>query len=100
MADKKDPGIIDLNGVTEHDFQSWKHHPVSKVFFRYLLDFAEQLRRDQLAKIENSDEALSPKEQGEYKGRINTVTELADIEFDHLVAFYPIEDEEEGSDAA
>ena len=99
MADETEPGLIELNGVTQSDFQSWKHHPVSKVFFRYLLDFAEQLRRSQLAKIEASDEALSPKEQGEYKGRINTVTELAEIEFGHLVAFYPLADEED-EDAA
>mgnify|MGYP001606481111 CR=1 FL=1 len=99
MADE-----FELNGITEGDFQSWKHHPVSKLFFRYLRDFVGQARRDQLIAIENSKEAMSPKEQGEYKGAIKVLTELAEIEFSHLLALYPVEEkidaDEEEPDAA
>lgn len=86
----------ELNGITEGDFQVWKHHPVSKVFFRYLMDFAEVLRQAQLQEIEQSDVAMDAKKQGEFKGRIATIREVASMEFTHIDAFYGHE-EEEGS---
>ncbi len=88
-----------LNGITEDDFLRWKHHPVSKVLLRYLLDYAERLRQEQLIEIENAEAEMPAKKQGEYKGRIKTVTELATIAFGHLVDFYPDTEEEEDDDA-
>ena len=88
-----------LNDIGEHEFQRWKHHPVTRVFMRYLLDMADQLRRSQLIDIENNAEPMSPKAQGEYKGRVSTLTELSSIQFEHLVEFYP-QPEEEDDDAA
>lgn len=88
-----------LNGIREADFLGWKHHPVTKVYLRYLCDFRDQLRQLQQKEIENSDEPLPPKKQGEYKGRVLTLDELAAIEFRHLLEFYPLP-EEEDNDAA
>ena len=89
----------ELNGIQESDFQRWKHHPVSKVLFRYLMDFATTLRDRQMAEIEHSDDPMEPKKQGEYAGRIRTLRELATIEFSHLVEFYPVEGEEGDNEA-
>ena len=85
---------VELNGIREADFQSWKHHPVSKVFLRYLADYRDTLRKHQLAVIENSPDPIAPKAEGEYAGRVRTLDELANIEFSHLVQFYPEEEEE------
>ena len=91
---------FELNGIRDADFQSWKHHPVTKVFLRYVADYRDALRRDQIEKIENAEEPMPPKAQGEYKGRIRTLEELAGIEFGHLVDFYPLEEQEEDPDEA
>lgn len=88
-----------LNGISEDDFLRWKHQPVTKVLIRYLIDFADRLRQEQMIEIENTDAELPAKKQGEYKGRIKTVIELANIEFANLVEFYPPEEEEEADDA-
>lgn len=98
MSDETSPQYT-LNGITSDDLGRWRHHPVSKIFLRYLIDYAEMLRRQQLAEIEQTDTDLSPKKQGEYKGRVNTLIELASIEFEHLCQFYP-EESEEGNDDA
>ena len=82
MSDDADPEYS-LNGITRAALLRWKHHPVSKVFLRYLRDYAEMLRERQLAEIEQSEEPMPPKKQGEYKGRMNTLVELASIEFEH-----------------
>ena len=84
-----------LNDIAEQDFQRWKHHPVTKVFMRYLMDMADQLRRSQLIDIENNAEPMTPKAQGEYKGRVSALAELSTIQFEHLVEFYSPGDEEE-----
>jgi hypothetical protein len=89
-----------LDGIGETEFNQWKHHPASKVFFRFLRHYAQRLRALQVEHLEHSESALEPKQQGEFKGRINTLTEVASIEFADLMKFYPGEHEEEGSDAA
>lgn len=98
MSDEADPQYT-LNGISEDDFRRWKHQPVTKVLMRYLIDFADRLRQEQMLEIENTDTDLPAKKQGEYRGRIKTVMELASIEFAHLVEFYPPEEEEEADDA-
>ena len=88
---------FELNGVAESDFQRWKHHPVTKVFIRYLLDCAEHWRREQVDMLRVAPTAPEPFRLGEYKGAINTLAEIAATEFHHMLARYeeqePQEDE-------
>ena len=84
-----------LNGITRDDFLRWKHNPVSKVLFRYLTDYAAQLRVSQIAELENSDKPMEPKTQGEYKGRVNTLTELSGIAFEDIDRFYSEQKQED-----
>ena len=97
MTDRHDEEYA-LNGITRDDFLRWKHSPVSKVLLRYLVDFAAQLRVAQLAELEHSDKPMEPKMQGEYKGRINTITELAGITFEDISRFYSDQEEDAHDD--
>ena len=84
-----------LDGLTEADFQSWKHHPVTKlVFRRYLKDRARRASEHQVEILANAAKMPEPFECGIFNGHINTVHELADLEFAHIVAFYPPDEEE------
>ena len=87
-----------LNGITRDDFGRWKHNPVTKVMFRYLLDYAAQLRLAQIADLEHSDKPMEPKLQGEYKGRVNTLTELGGLAFEDIDRFYS--EQKQGDDVA
>lgn len=102
MAAESDPvEVNELNGLQEGDFQRWKHHPVTVLYVAYLRDYADQIRRAQIQNLEHAVEPMPPLMQGELKGRINTLMELAAIEFTHLLEFYPpLEATEEGTDAA
>ena len=97
MADEAD---YELNGIQEPDFQRWKYHPVTKVFVRYLLDYERQLCEKQIGMLRKVVSTPDPFTLGMFQGRINTVGELAAVEFADLVEFYGTEEEQEESDAA
>ena len=93
MAD--DTETYRLNDIGEQDFLVWKHHPVTKVVFRYLIDLERQLCEKQIAEMRLVDKTPDPFRLGMFQGRINTVGELAAIEFEHLMNFYPMDEPEE-----
>lgn len=80
-------------GITEADFQSWKHNPVTKMFVRYLGDYAEALERDHLLRWKTG--ALNEKIEYEAAGRQASLTELAVLEFSHVYAFYEEPEQQE-----
>ena len=88
----------ELNGIQEADFLAWKHHPVTKVFMRFVLDWAEHLRRDQIDILRLAKDPPQPYLLGEFKGRINTLAEIADVSFEAMLIRYEeaeAKDEEE-----
>lgn len=80
--------------LTEQDFLSWKHNPVSKVVLQYLLDYRKSLHVELLARFENN--TLLEKVEQEIRGRCLTLAELSDLQFASIQEFYR-EDETENA---
>jgi len=84
-----------LDGITEADFQSWKHHPVTKIYHRYLRDFERLLAEKQIGLLRTSQTMPDPYVTGEFKGRIETVSDLADLKYQDIRSFYTPEQEQQ-----
>lgn len=90
----------EVNGITRLDYQAWLRSPATVAFHKYLRDFAAALRRDHLERWEQR--RLDSETEPEARGRINTLTEIEGLTFDHLLSFYeepPQEPDDEGTDA-
>jgi hypothetical protein len=74
--------------ITEADLQQWKHHPVSKVYLQYLADYAQNLAHLQVEMMLTADRPVSDFIQGEFKGRVSSLSEVADPQFASIVKFY------------
>ena len=83
---------VPLEGITEPDFQTWKHHPVSKVYLKYLADYRSMLLRDLLGRWEAGDLTLDIEK--EIRGRTLTLAELGELTFASIQKFYQEEDNE------
>lgn len=86
------------DGLTESDFQVWKHHPVSKVYLKYLADYRTMLLRDLLERWEAG--ALTLETEKEIRGRTLTLAELVDLQFASIKKFYQTEEEENATEVA
>jgi hypothetical protein len=84
-----------LEGITEADFQNWKHHPVTKLVRRYHRDMERYLAEHQIAVLRNAQKGMSDLEQGEYKGTINTHKASAELEYATIADFYPSDEQQE-----
>jgi hypothetical protein len=85
--------------ITEDDFNAWKHHPVTKIYLRYVLDH-EQEMMVQLLEILRSAETTAPDPfvLGTFKGRSIAQREMAGLEFGHIASFYAPPEQEEKED--
>lgn len=84
MNDK--PKVVHVNGITEADFNAWKHHPVTKALHVFLEGYAEALKRDHVERW--LDGAVTPEEQTLARGRILAATELRTLGFQDMAEFY------------
>jgi hypothetical protein len=85
-----------LDGITEADFQNWKHHPVTKLYIRWLKDCERQVGQVQVGKLRSSDKTPDAFTLGTFTGQINTLAEVAEPTYQSIVDFYtPPEDQEE-----
>lgn len=91
MSDEADA----LNGITEADFHLWKHHPATKAFMRYLLDYEQQLAEEAVTFLRNTPVAPDPFKSGQFQGEVNAYRTIIELEFAKMVEFYPIAEEEE-----
>lgn len=80
-------------GITEADFQSWKHNPVTKMFRQYLADFAEALERGHNMRWRAGQ--LKDSVEYEAAGRVATLEEMAALEFSHIATFYQEPEQQE-----
>jgi hypothetical protein len=85
---------VSLDGLTKDDFQVWKHHPVSKVYLKYLGDYRAMLLRELLERWEAG--ALTLDTEKEIRGRTLTLADLVDLQFASIEKFYS-EEEDEGT---
>ena len=80
------------DGLTEADFQVWKHHPVTKVYLLYLGDYRAMLLRDLLERWEGG--VLTLDTEKEIRGRTMTLAELGELQFASIQKFYAEEENE------
>jgi hypothetical protein len=83
---------VTLDGITKDDFHAWKHHPVSKLYLRYLGDYRAMLLRELLARWEAG--ALTLDTEKEIRGRTMTLADLVDLQFASIEKFYSEEENE------
>jgi hypothetical protein len=88
---------VKLDGLTEADFNVWKHNPVSKVYLKYLGDYRAMLLQDLLARWEAG--AITLDTEKEIRGRTMTLAELVELQFASIEKFYQTEEENEGTPA-
>lgn len=84
---------IDIEGVTQRDFDNWKHNPVTKMFLKYLYDYRGAMRAQVVERWE--DGALQLIDEKEARGRTLALKEIVGLQFHHITDFYGIEQEEE-----
>lgn len=83
-----------LEGLTEADFNVWKHHPVSKLYLRYLGDYRAMLIRELLERWEAGTLQLDTEK--EIRGRTMTLADLTELQFASIQKFYS-EEKDEGT---
>ena len=77
---------LEVRGLTEADYLRWRHHPVTKWFLEYLRDFRSDLATHAQEQWLGGEIELATEK--ELKGRINTLDEMATLEFSEIAAFY------------
>mgnify|MGYP001563708204 CR=1 FL=1 len=84
MADEKKPTLP--NGIGESEFNSWKHHPVTRAYLKFLADKREDTRMAALDGWEGGklNNALSD----EMRGVANTLKLASEPDFGEIVQFY------------
>lgn len=84
-----------LDGITADDFRSWKHHPVTKVYLRYLMDFERELMVKLVDVLRASEAAPDPFQLGMFNGRSSAILEMATLDFSHIAGFYTPPEQED-----
>jgi hypothetical protein len=82
-----------LHGITEGDYQSWRHHPVTELLLQYMGDFRDALVREAMGQWEAG--ALTLATEQEARARIVILRELGELPWSAIESFY-----EEGSQNA
>lgn len=86
-----------LEGISETNFQQWRHHPVTRLYMHYLRDYERQLAEAQIGKLRSSSSSPDQFTLGTFTGAINAVNEMADPKYESIVAFYQSEEQEDDS---
>ena len=87
-----------MSELSSDDFNRWKHHPVSKIFFQYLHDkrrFLTSAMTDQWL-----SGTLTMQTEQTVRGQIIELMELEILPFGAIESFYMIEAIEETDNAA
>lgn len=84
---------LSVHGITEGDFQSWRHNPVTKVFLRYLVDKRTFIERSTLDQWISGSMSLMADQS--LRGQIIELIEIERLPFEAIFNFYS---QEEASD--
>lgn len=74
-----------MNGLTEDEFISWRHHPVTKTFFDVIGAHLQEIK-DQWMVESWGRGVCSPERLAELKGRHKGLEEFMQMEFKDIVA--------------
>lgn len=75
-----------MNELNEQDYQSWRHHPVTKIFHQYLRDYVSLVERAELANW-RAGERNEVRSLGA-RGQVQACEEMVDLKFEDIEAFY------------
>lgn len=78
-------------GISSDEYNLWRHHPVSKIFLKYVEDFASILEREALERWRSG--SLKLVDEQEMRGRVLTLREIVDLPFEAINQFYQKEEE-------
>lgn len=77
----------ELQELSPDQFRSWKFHPISKAFRRYLSDFRAALLRDHQARW-LANEEFPGKGEDEARFRAAVIQDILDLEPETIRTFY------------
>lgn len=78
--------VQQVDGIAEQDYQTWRHHPVTKVFIEYLRDYRQDLI--EAATVQWLDGQLQIATADELRGRALAIDDIAELPFAAMIAFY------------
>jgi hypothetical protein len=90
--------VTEIDGISEADFQVWKHHPVSKLYLKYLGDYRAALLRELLERWEAGSLVLDTEK--EIRGRTMTLADLVELKFASIQTFYQRPEEDNATEVA
>jgi hypothetical protein len=81
--------LDDLVDITEQDYQLWKRHPMSAIFFAWVDDRLADYRAGAADSLEYG--SIDPVRLAEFKHRIAFCRELKDLRFSDIWNFYEVQ---------
>lgn len=81
-----------LMGLTEQDYNQWRHHPLTAAYLLYLADLRTSFRTSAADLLEAG--RLAP-QADELRGRLLNLMELQELSLDAIQNFYRHEETEE-----
>ena len=84
MADEKKPTLP--SGIGEAEFNTWKHHPVTRAYLQYLMDWREFIKGAAIEAWEGGNISLAVADEA--RGVANTLRNVAEPDFGEVVKFY------------
>lgn len=84
-----------MTDITEADFNTWKHHPVTKFYLQFLKDFERDADETILMSLRSAKTAPDGFELGQITGFANAIRDMATLEFSHIARFYAPPEQEE-----
>ena len=86
MAEEQKTASTIPSGIGATEFNTWKHHPVTKAYFQYLLDQRADIKGAAVEAWEGGKLSLAVAD--EMRGASNTLKRAAEPDFAELVKFY------------
>jgi hypothetical protein len=80
------PEDVPIIPISVEDYNLWRHHPVSKIFLKYLSDYADALEREGLERWRAGTIRLV--DEQEMRGRVLTIREMSELQFEAISVFY------------
>ncbi len=72
--------------IKDSDFNAWKHHPVSKMVFKYMKDYRESLIKKVVEDWQKGTLPLATEHRA--AGRLDLIDDILNLEFSSIEAFY------------
>ena len=73
--------------ITKEEYQSWRHHPVTKVFLQYVRDFREQATQGALNDWLSGGRSFA-EVSDVVRGQIHLLRDIEELEFASIEEFY------------